>query len=81
MKRYIFFSVSFILLFWLFHVLTGMILTWMYAPNAEEFWHTNTDLSQETVLQTNSSTAVSFVISFLAASIAYVISSVFGKKA
>jgi quinol-cytochrome oxidoreductase complex cytochrome b subunit len=73
-KRFIIFSISFILLFSLFQILSGMLLTLMYTPDMEEAWNFSGNLSQEVVIQSSHSPfSLTLFIAFLAASIAYFI--------
>ncbi|KMY31849.1 hypothetical protein ACZ11_06575 [Lysinibacillus xylanilyticus] len=74
MKKYIIFAISFILLFSIFQVLSGMFLTLMYTPNVEEAWNMSGSLSKEVVITSSySSFLPTLLIAFLSATIAYFI--------
>ncbi|GAB3053746.1 hypothetical protein [Virgibacillus ainsalahensis] len=74
MKKYIIFAISFILLFSLFQVLSGMFLTLTYTPDISEAWNRSADLSQEVVIKgSGSSFLLTLSIAFLSATIAYFI--------
>lgn len=73
MKKYIIFAISFILLFSLFQVLSGMILTFMYTPDITEAWNTSANLPQEVDIGSNSNFLLTLFIAFLSATIAYFI--------
>ncbi|GGA90042.1 hypothetical protein [Ornithinibacillus halotolerans] len=73
MKKYIIFAISFIVLFSLFHILFGMILTFIYTPDVSDVRNAG-ELSQEgVILGNNSNYLPNLIIAFLSASIAYVI--------
>lgn len=75
MKKYITFAVSFILLFTLFQVLSGILLTLTYTPNMEEAWNMNAILTHETIIKSSHNPILlTFITAFLSASIAYFIS-------
>lgn len=75
MKKYIVFAISFILLFSLFQVISGIILTSIYTPDVTEAWNLTANLSQEVVIKGNHSFfGLIFLVAFLTASIAYFIS-------
>ena len=74
LKKYIIFAISFILLFSIFQVLSGMFLTLMYTPNVEEAWNMSGSLSKEVVITSSySSFLPTLLIAFLSATIAYFI--------
>ncbi|ASK61605.1 hypothetical protein CFK37_05200 [Virgibacillus phasianinus] len=73
MKKYIIFAISFILLFSLFQVLSGMLLTFTYTPDISEAWNLSAN-SQETIIKSShSSFLLTLFIAFLSATIAYFI--------
>lgn len=75
MKKYLIFAVSFMLLFLVLQVLSGMLLTFTYTPDVEEAWKASTNLSQEVMIKSSHSPLLlTTVIAFLSASIAYFIS-------
>ncbi|WP_106497300.1 hypothetical protein [Lentibacillus sp. Marseille-P4043] len=80
MKRYIIFAISFILLFSLFQVLSGMILTFTYTPDIAEAWKMSSHSSQEVIMKGNSSFLPTLILAFLSATIAYFISKKFTKS-
>ncbi|MEC5425756.1 hypothetical protein QGM71_20005 [Virgibacillus sp. C22-A2] len=74
MKKYSIFAISFILLFSIFQVLSGMLLTFMYTPDITEAWNANGNLSQEVVIKSsNSHFLITLFFAFLSATIAYFI--------
>ncbi|MFD2043078.1 hypothetical protein ACFSTA_02010 [Ornithinibacillus salinisoli] len=74
MKKYIIFAISFILLFSLFEILSGMLLTTMYTPDITEAWNTSANLSQEVVIKGGTSNfLLTLFFAFLSATIAYFI--------
>lgn len=74
MKKYIIFAISFILLFSLFQVLSGLVLTLTYTPDMEEAWNMSAGLPQESVIKGSSSPFfLTLLLAFLSATIAYVI--------
>ncbi|MBP1970165.1 ABC-type Fe3+ transport system permease subunit [Virgibacillus natechei] len=81
MKSYIIFAISFVLLFSLFQVLSGIILTITYTPDIEEVWNMSANLPDEVVMQGSSSSSFFYTlfIAFLSATIAYFIPKKFTK--
>lgn len=74
MKRYFIFAISFILLFTLFQVLSGVLLTFAYTPDIEGAWNMSANLPQETVIKSShSSFLVTLLVAFISATIAYYI--------
>lgn len=74
MKKYIVFGISFILLFSIFRLLSGILPTLMYTPDMTEAWNESARLSQEVVMTTRHSHFLLQLFSvFLPASIAYMI--------
>lgn len=74
MKKYIIFAISFILLFVLFQILSGLVLTYAYTPDIEEAWKMSADAPQETIIRSSgSSFLLTLLIAFVAATIAYFI--------
>ncbi|MCM3741618.1 hypothetical protein M3210_15300 [Oceanobacillus luteolus] len=82
MKNYLLFSASFIVLFGLFQILWGMALTFFYTPDVTNAWLTTAGQAQEetTIFSYDSAILPTFIIAFLSASIAYIISRKFAKK-
>ncbi|SFB07982.1 hypothetical protein SAMN04488072_106235 [Lentibacillus halodurans] len=70
MKKYIVFSISFIILFAVFQILSGYLLTIFYTPDITSAWNQAANLSNNTVIKGGSSYA-SLLIAFLAAIFAY----------
>ncbi|WP_010531420.1 hypothetical protein [Lentibacillus jeotgali] len=74
MKKFIIFALSFIVLFVLFQILSGLILTYVYTPDIEEAWNLSAALSRETEINSSSSSfLITFFIALLSATIAYFI--------
>ena len=74
MKKYINFSISFIIAFILLEVVYGLFLTLTYTPDITETWNMGTTLSQETVIVgSHKSILPTIFIAFLSAAIAYFI--------
>ncbi|MFD1361302.1 hypothetical protein [Lentibacillus salinarum] len=74
MKKYMMFAISFIVLFLLFQVLSGLFLTLLYTPDIQEAWNSSASLSQETVIKSSRSPfLLTFILAFLSATIAYFI--------
>lgn len=72
MKRYIVFAISFILLFSLFNILSGVILTAMYTPDIEEAWN-SVDTGVVIESTHNNPFIFTLIIALLSATIAYFI--------
>lgn len=70
MKRYLVFSMSFILLFMVFQVLFGVFLTFFYTPDLTSAWNQVEHLPSSVVIKGNSS-LFPFLFAFLAATAAY----------
>ncbi|SES64596.1 hypothetical protein SAMN05216389_101230 [Oceanobacillus limi] len=82
MKKYIIFAVSFVVLYALFQVLSGMVLTYIYTPDLEEAWTKSGNLSQEAVLLSDrQSLLLPFIFAFVSASLAYFIPQKTSKNA
>ncbi|WP_156856151.1 hypothetical protein [Oceanobacillus sp. AG] len=73
MKKYLVFIVSFIVMFIVFQVLSGMFLTWIYTPDISSAWSMSAGLSQKTVITGSNSFGLPLLTAALAASVAYVI--------
>ncbi|KAB8137814.1 hypothetical protein F9U64_07710 [Gracilibacillus oryzae] len=74
MKKYFIFAISFILLFLIFHVLSGILLTFTFTPDMAEAWNLRGNLSQETTINSSlTSFLLTLLIAFLSATIAYFI--------
>lgn len=74
MKKYLIFAISFILLFLLFQILSGLFLTIAYTPDIEEAWNMSADAPQKVVIKgSRSPFLITLFIAFLSASIAYFI--------
>lgn len=68
-KKYVLFSIRFIILFTLFQVLSGLLLTITYTPH-----FSSANLSNQTSLTSSSSPfLLTLLIAFLSATIAYFI--------
>lgn len=75
MKKYFTFAVSFVLLFLVLQVLSGMLLTFTYTPDMEEAWKASANLSQEIIIKSSHSPfLLTIVIGLLSASVAYFLS-------
>ncbi|MEN1968366.1 hypothetical protein WMZ97_09865 [Lentibacillus sp. N15] len=72
MKKYMIFAISFIVLFSVFQVLSGMFLTSLYTPDIEDAWNMSDNLSQVVVMK-GSSFFPALLVPFLSATIAYFI--------
>lgn len=69
MKKYVIFSISFIILFTLFQILSGLLLTITYTPH-----FLSANLSNQSSLTSSSSPfLLTLFIAFLSATIAYFI--------
>ncbi|MCF3944224.1 hypothetical protein [Oceanobacillus alkalisoli] len=73
MKKYLVFIVSFIVMYTVFQILSGMFLTWIYIPDMSSAWFMSANLSQETVITGSNSLGLSLLTAVLAASVAYFI--------
>ncbi|WP_087973479.1 hypothetical protein [Oceanobacillus rekensis] len=81
MKKYIIFAISFLLLFSLLQVISGLLLTFMYTPDITEAWNTSANLSQEVVIKSgNNHYLLTLVFAFISATIAYFIPNKIVKK-
>lgn len=78
MKRFIIFVLSFILLFGIFQVLSGLLLTLFYVPNISSTWAKTADLPQH--IEFGRVSAIPFLIAILSAVVAYFIPNIFLKK-
>ncbi|SFD68083.1 hypothetical protein SAMN05216238_103127 [Lentibacillus persicus] len=74
MKKYIIFATAFILLFVLFQVLSGLVLTYVYTPDIEAAWVKSAGAPQETVIRSSGGPyLLTFLMAFAAATVAYFI--------
>ena len=74
MKKYMIFALSLIILFIIFQVLSGLLLTLVYRPDIEEAWNMSANLPQEAMITgTYTPFFLSLLITLIAASIAYFI--------
>ncbi|WP_249872180.1 hypothetical protein [Oceanobacillus saliphilus] len=74
MKNFMIIAISFLILFSLFQVISGMLLTLMYTPNITEAWNVSANLSQEVIIESsNSHFILTLFLAFLSAVIAYFI--------
>ena len=73
MKKYLVFIVSFIIMYTVFQILSGMFLTWIYTPDMGSAWFMSANLSQETVITGSNSLGLSLLTAVLSASVAYFI--------
>ncbi|MEK3886576.1 hypothetical protein [Bacillus sp. FSL K6-3431] len=81
MKKYIIFTTSFLLLFSLFQLFSGLFLTLTYIPDIAGVWHSNTNLTQEVVFGENFFSLFStFIFAILSAIISYFASNKFAKN-
>jgi fructose-specific phosphotransferase system IIC component len=81
LKKYLIFGISFVLLFLIFQVLSGMLLTLMYTPHIEEAWNRSESLSNEVVITGNDSSFLfTLFMALISATIAYFITKKFIKS-
>lgn len=81
MKKYIIFTISFVVLFSLFEVVSGMFLTFFYTPNVEAVWELSAQLPQEVVLNASGRPfLLTLLFALLSATIAYFILKGFFKQ-
>ncbi|WP_026907388.1 hypothetical protein [Paucisalibacillus globulus] len=81
MKKYSIFAISFIVLFSIFQVLSGVLLTFIYTPSIEDAWNMSSSLPKEVIISSNHSPfLVQLLIAFLSATIAYFIPKKFRSK-
>lgn len=73
MKKFVVFAISFIVLFSLFQILSGWLLTIIYTPNVGEAWYSSANLAKETVIKSSSPYFLTLLIAFISATIAYFI--------
>ncbi|MUK90616.1 hypothetical protein GMD78_19855 [Ornithinibacillus sp. L9] len=74
MKKYIIFIISFLILFSLFQVLSGLFLTYVYTPDIAEAWGMGANLSQEVAIKSSQSPFLfTLFLALLSATIAYFI--------
>ena len=78
MKNYAIFAISFIVLFLLFQLLSGYILTFFYTPDVSSAWNQTGNLSTKTTLEGTSS-FFPLLFAFFAATIAYFVPKFFIK--
>ena len=78
-KRYIVFSISFIILFVLFQVLSGYFLTLFYTSDPTSAWDKSESLPSNIAIKGRFS-FIPLLFSFLAATIAYFIPEFFVKR-
>ncbi|MGP4071069.1 hypothetical protein ACTWQB_00770 [Piscibacillus sp. B03] len=75
MKSFFVFAISFLLLFLIIQVISGMFLTLTYAPDISEAWEASAALSNETVINRGyDHSLLTLLIAFISASLAYLIS-------
>jgi len=77
-KDFIIFLGSFIVLFALFQMVSGLFLTFIYQPDVEEAWNMSANLTSETTL-VGSTTTPTIIIAALAAVFAYFVPKAFRK--
>lgn len=81
MKKFIIFSVSFIALFSILQVLSGIFLTAVYTPDMDEAWEMSANLPQGVILRSGGSPFLSaLLLAFISASVAYFISERISKR-
>jgi len=80
-KKYIIFVVSFLLVFSLIQVLSGILLTYTYTPDMMEAWNLSPDLAQEVVIKgSHPSLLFTLLIGLISVTIAYFISKKYINK-
>ncbi|MEH7351155.1 hypothetical protein [Gottfriedia acidiceleris] len=79
MKKYLLFVSSFILLFVVFNVFSGMLQTVFYQPNLSNLWDKVDQLSSEVVF-VESSLIPTLMIALFSATIAFFMQSRLSKK-
>lgn len=81
MKKIIFFTLSFTLLFSLWQIVSGILLTLLYTPNVERVWENSANLPSEIMLTSSGhSTLIGMSIALLSAVMAYFIARKIPKK-
>ncbi|KKE80114.1 hypothetical protein NSA56_18300 [Oceanobacillus caeni] len=81
MKKYIIFVVSFLLVFSLIQVLSGILLTYTYTPDMMEAWNLSPNLTQEVVIKgSHPSLLLTLLIGLISVTIAYFISKKYINK-
>ena len=80
MKKYLVFIVSFIVMYTVFQILSGMFLTWIYTPDMSSAWFMSADLSQGTLITGSNSLGLPLLTAVLAASGAYFILLKFAER-
>jgi quinol-cytochrome oxidoreductase complex cytochrome b subunit len=71
LKNFIIFSGSFLVLFFLLQIVSGMLLTFLYTPDVEGAWKSSALLSGETTLYGVGPFLLSLLSALLAALMAY----------
>lgn len=79
MKKFVIFSLSFIVLFIVFQILSGYILTLFYMSDISSAWHQADNLTNTTAVGKVTS-FLPLIIAFLAAIIAVFIPKLFREK-
>ncbi|PEL03298.1 hypothetical protein [Bacillus sp. AFS017336] len=79
MKKYLLFVLSFILLFVVFNVFSGMLQTVFYQPNLSNLWNKVNQLPSEVVF-VESSLIPTIMIALLSATMAFFMQSRLSKK-
>ncbi|WP_217589509.1 hypothetical protein [Lentibacillus saliphilus] len=79
MKKFIVFSISFLVLFVAFQVISGYFITLFYTPDMTDAWSQSGSLSSNVVIK-GSSTFSPILLAMLAATIAYFSPKIFIKK-
>lgn len=70
MKKYMVFSISFIILFVVFQLLSGYVMTVLYTPDVTTAWNQAGSLSNSVVMK-GSTSFLPLLVAFLAATLAY----------
>jgi len=80
MKKYIVFVVSFFAFYFISQILLGMLLTVTYTPDISSAWESVGSTSQTEIIG-NTPFLVPFLLAFLSATVAYIVSNRFVKRA
>jgi ABC-type sulfate transport system permease component len=82
MKKFILFTLSFVILFTLFQLLSGMLLTAFYTPDVSEAWSISGNSPQEIAFgeSLSISNLGTVVFTVLATTIAYLLTQTWNKR-
>lgn len=74
MKKYFVFIICFILVYYVLQLTSGWLLTLKYSPDLLDAWNNNGNIQQKVDIRAHTFFPYTFIISIIAASLAFLIS-------